>query len=105
MAPSARCNRGRQSHGGRAFPQSSLEKRHEHSSHRFHSQGVTSPFVLQSIEHFEIPRGKRKIKKEKKKKSEERKVITIKGETKNGSGCACWQGHVLLALPQPSPQY
>jgi len=36
----------------------------------------------------------RKMKKEKKKKSEEKK-----GENKNGSGCACWQGHVLLASP------
>jgi len=35
--------------------------------------------------------------KEKKKKSEEKK-----GENKNGSGCACWQGHVLQPLPQCS---
>jgi len=45
--------------------------------------------------HLPIPREKRKMKKKVKKKS----------ENKKGSARACCQGHVLLALPQPSPQY
>jgi len=65
MMPFKRYNRGSQARGKGAFPKKSIAKRHEHSSHHFHSQCAASSFVLQGIVHFEIPRGKKERKEEK----------------------------------------
>ncbi|HII68232.1 TPA: hypothetical protein HA270_00005, partial [Candidatus Woesearchaeota archaeon] len=66
-----------------------------HASHRFHTQFVTSSFVLQSIAHFEIPREKRKVKKDKKKNSEERKVKTKTARAAQAAGQCCWHRHEI----------
>ena len=66
----------------RGIPRSSLWKKGiSHSSHHFHSQCVTSSFVLQSIVHFGIPRGKKERKEEKrvKKKTKTKKPPQVAG--------------------------
>jgi len=55
-----------------------IKKGISHASHRFSSQCATSFFSFQAIISLHFPTGERKIKKEKKKKSEGKKVKTKK---------------------------
>jgi len=70
--------------GKLAFTKSSLEKRHEHSSHRFYRQCATSFFSILAIPSLHFPTGEKKDEERKEEKSEGKEV-----KTKKARGCAC----------------